>query len=253
VRPSDGSLAGQTFPAWRLPSSAGVLIPSKGAAASGQASRRVLGDRFHRSRLRRLVIALATFRASAPALVDANARDRFRPRGCVRSDRRAHDRVQQKGGVERRQNRALAFTQTRAPESGPPSAHSGQGSTSRGPRAARSCVASRISSASLPACFTANAARSGRRQSECITRQAASRGPGVRQPQARAIAKAASQNSCPRCLVSKLVSVAGHVFVRAPKDGGRTSHNRPLVVRTCDEMPRVLTTCGLLIPRSSSS
>ena len=92
----------------------------------------------------------------------------FRPRGCVRSDRGAHDRVQQKGGVERRQNRALAFTQTRAPESGPPSAHSGQGSTSRGPRAARSCVASRISSASLPACFTANAARSGRRQSECI-------------------------------------------------------------------------------------
>ena len=91
-----------------------------------------------------------------------------RPRGCVRSDRGGHDRVQQKGGVERRQNRALAFTQTRASESGPPGAHSGQGSTSRGPRAARSCVASRISSASLPACFTANAARSGRRQSECI-------------------------------------------------------------------------------------
>ena len=126
------------------------------------------GECFHDLAAPGPTIPMATFRASAPALVDANARDRFRPRGCVRSDRRAHDRVQQKGGVERRQNRALAFTQTRAPESGPPSAHSGQGSTSRGPRAARSCVASRISSASLPACFTANAARSGRRQSECI-------------------------------------------------------------------------------------
>jgi hypothetical protein len=47
---------------------------------------------------------------------------------------------------------AFASAQTRAPESGPPCAHLGQGSTSRGPRAARSCVASRISSASLPAC-----------------------------------------------------------------------------------------------------
>ena len=102
---------------------------------------------------------------------------------------------------------ALAFAQTRAPESGPPCAHLGQGSTSRGPRAARSCVASRISSASLPACFTANAARSGRRQSECIRGAPHSRPGGSGSP---AASGASHRQSC----VPKLVSTMSRFKTR---------------------------------------
>jgi hypothetical protein len=56
--------------------------------ASGCRCRR---DCFHPLATSRPAIALATFRASAPALVDANARDRFRPSASVGGRRASGD------------------------------------------------------------------------------------------------------------------------------------------------------------------